>query len=505
MTPRLLWSLAALLLATPASAAPHARPQDLELPWIFADHMVLQCDQPAPIWGCGPPKTRVEVEFGDLRRSTISNASGEWRIDLPPMSRNVRGEELRVRAGSVSRSFGNVVVGEVWLCAGQSNMDFPLHRAVGGDAATRRVVEAGLRLCNRTGNPDGGRRRLSPKDLERITTDDYFTGTWRMGDPNEAQAFSAVGAFFGLELRAVLDGPIGLIDVSVGGSSTEGWVPLHRLAENADLAPLAHDYLNTDLSHPFIRERTRFQLGNWIDAGQPDPAPRHFFEPGFLYAAAIDSLAPFGTRGVLWYQGESNAHRPRIADLLFRLLVDDWRRAWNRPDLPFHFVQLPGMDRPTWPEMREVQAAWLDIPHTAMAVAIDVGDPTDVHPRDKQPVGERLARLARSRVYGHEVAARGPSLLSARSNGGQIELSFAHAEGLRFADGVGAGFEIAGQNGHFYPAVAQLEGTRVVVHAPEVGQPEWVRYAWSPFPACSLFNGAGLPAPPFRTDDFAGR
>jgi sialate O-acetylesterase len=385
-------------------------------------------------------------------------------------------------------------------------MDFPLGRAVGGERAASELSRSThLRLCNRTGSPGGAARRLEPKELEKITVERFFEGTWQVASPEVATRFSAVGFFFGRELSAALEVPVGLIDVSVGGSSTEGWVPLERLAQDPVLAPLAADYLATQLSHPFIRERTTLQLGNWVEAGRPEPRPRHFFEPGFLFESAITTLAPFRVKGVLWYQGEANAHLPQVADQLFRLMVEEWRRVWVRSDLPIHYVQLPGMGRPTWPDFRAVQAGWLDDPDLGMAVAIDVGHPTDVHPKDKQPVGERLARLALAKTYGRDVLAFGPvptSLTSLTRDGDRLRIAFENAEGLRWADDRGpTGFEVAGEDRRFHPARARIQGNRVILSSLEVPRPTRARYAWAPFPEWSLINEAGLPAAPFRTED----
>ena len=489
----------ATLLVVAAALAGLSAPEEptLQLPWVFADHMVLQRDRAVPVWGQAPPGMEVVVAFADEKAKTRSGDDGKWRLELSPLAASSEGRTLRVKAGAKSIALDDLLVGEVLLCAGQSNMDFPLERATGGAEAA--ASDPRLRLCDRNGTIGGQRRRLTAEQYVAIDPASYYAGSWKECDAESAASFSAVGFFFGLELAAELDVPVGLIDVSVGGSSTEGWIPLEVLRSDPALAPLAKDYLASELSHPFIRERTLFQLGDWVDAGRPEPRPRHFFEPGFLFEAAIESLAPFAVRGVLWYQGESNAHLPALADSLFRELVRSWRQAWHDEALPVCFVQLPGMGRPTWPEFREVQAGWLEIPHTAMAVAIDVGHPTDVHPRDKRPVGERLCLAASSSVYGRDVGAKGPICRGWRTDGPRLVIELDHAKGLAWVEGrEGHALEIAGADGRFRPAWAQIVGESLVVEAVEVSEPVAVRYAWSPYPSCSLVNGAGLPAAPFR-------
>lgn len=486
--------VAAFLAGMPAEEEPA-----LQLSWVFADHMVLQRDRAVSVWGEALPGVEVVLTFAGEETRTRCGDDGRWRLELPALAASSGGRTLRVKAGTESITLDDLLVGDVWLCAGQSNMDFALERATGGAEAA--VSIPNLRLCDRNGTIGGQRRRLTTEQYEAIDPATYYVGGWKQCNAESAATFSAVGFFFGRKLADELDVPVGLIDVSVGGSSTEGWIPLEVLRADPALAPLAEDFLASELSHPFIRERTLFQLGDWVDAGRPEPRPRHFFEPGFLWEAANESLAPFSVRGVLWYQGESNAHLPRLADRLFRELVRSWRELWDDEVLPFCFVQLPGMGRPTWPEFREMQARWLEIPRTAMAVAIDVGHPTDVHPRDKSPVGERLCLAALQSVYGRDLEASGPTFRRARTEGTRLILEFDHADGLAWVEGrEGLGLEVAGSDLRYRRGRAQIVGESVVVEAVDVNEPVAARYAWSPYPSCSLVNGVGLPAAPFRVE-----
>ncbi len=503
--------IAIILLAVLTSTS--AAEESLRLPWVFGDHMVLQRGRPVPVWGEAEPGEEVRVSFGPFAAEAKADEQGRWRVDLPAMNASEEGRTLRCKGRSNTVVCRDVLVGDVWLCAGQSNMDFPLSRAEGGDALTDAAEDWWplVRLCNRTGWPGGGRRVLSPEELAAITPDRYYSGDWQPWTPETADAFSAVGCFFANHLLDRGGPPLGLIDVSVGGSSTEGWIPLARLREDPELAPLVEGWLDTHLSHPFIRERTLSQLERWVDAGRPDPRPRHFFEPGFLYEVAIEPLAPFAITGVLWYQGESNAHLPRLADRLFRTMVPAWRRAWANDELPFLFVQLPGLQRIDWPEFREVQAGWEELPRVHMAVTIDAGERGDVHPRDKKPVGERLAILAIVHVNGsRSQPASGPRLLEAIPDGERLVLRFDSHWGLSWGGGHGPiGFEVAGEDRRFHVARAEIDKAsrdsttpRVYLSTPQVSRPLWARYAWAPFPDWSLANDLGLPAAPFRTHDW---
>ncbi len=499
----LLSSLTAALTLALAQAEIEGEPAIL-LPWVIADHMVLQRDRPVPIWGDCTPGATVVVRFGDSEATTRAANDGSWRVDLPAQVASNRPRPLRIAADSEQLQIEDVLVGDVWLCAGQSNMAFPLSRSIGGSEAMADPAPADLlRLCKRSGATGGGAQRFDQKQLDSIHPDRWYSGSWSSPTPDERAAFSAVGYHFGAKLAAELKVPIGLIDLSVGGSTTEGWIDTASLAGNPELQLLLDDYLATSLTHSFIRNRAAKHLETWIESGSPGPRPRHFFEPGFLFEAGVAPLTPFPIRGVIWYQGESNAELPWLADTLFRLLVESWRTAWNDAELPIHFVQLPGMGRDTWPEFREFQRSWQEIPGVSMAVAIDKGHPTNVHPRDKRPVGERLALSALADTYGMDFDARGPEFVDVRKRGAEMEVRFRHAAGLRWAEGrASSGFEMAGADRRFHPAAATIDGDRVVLVSPEVPRPKFARYAWAPFPDCGLENGAGLPAAPFQTGDW---
>jgi len=486
--------LSLLLTAGPLLGSPQQEaPARLELPWVFGDHMVLQRDAPIAVWGRASGGCEVRVRLGEEQRTTRSDEAGLWSVQLDPRPASSAGLELSIEADDGARRFTDVLVGDVWLCAGQSNMDFSLARS----AAPQAGHLPHLRLLDRQGKVGGDARRLRPEELAQLSPATYQSGSWAVAAPESAAGFSAVAHAFGVRLQAELGVPVGLIDVSVGGSTTEGWIPRAQLEAQPDLADLWGDYLRSPRTHPFIRERVAVQLG-----GLPEPgaAARHFFEPGFLYEAALEPLEAFGLCGALWYQGESNAHDPQLADRLFRLMVEAWRARRGGHELPLLFVQLPAMGRATWPRFREVQAGWRELPGLSMAVTIDLGHPTDVHPRRKRPVGERLAGLALADVHSRELEARAPEAEGWRRRGGELILSFPKSSAPVWApEREGLGFEVAGEDLRFYPARARLARNRVHLTSLEVPRPVAARYAWAPVPDWGLVSAQGLPLAPFRT------
>jgi sialate O-acetylesterase len=481
---------------------------DVQLPPIFGHNMVLQAGKPVPVWGRGAPGESVTVVFGGQKRTIRAAADGTWRVELNAMPSNAQARRLTV--GPVS--FTNVVVGEVWLCAGQSNMRWPLERSSGAKAAIAASGLPRIRLHDSHGRIYPHRRKYSLETLKETTVENYYaTEGWRECSPATVSTFSAVAFYFGRKLHGELDVPIGLIHNAVGGVPMETYIPVEVMKADSELGKLLPEWYRNPHYPQWCRERGAYNLSEWL-ADPQGPAPHHSFEPGFLFDAGMRPLAPFAVRGFLWYQGESNATvdgsrgpavAPGVNRRKFSTLIHSWRDAWRDPRLPFYYVQLPGLNR-DWELFREMQSGVdLEIPHTGMAVTIDVGHPTNVHPADKQPVGERLALLALRDTYGRmRRVAEGPRYRDYRLEKARVVVEFDHADvGLRTSDGKALrGFETAGEDRVFVPAVATVEGGTVAVSAPDVPAPVAVRYAWADDPDANLANGAGLPAGPFRTD-----
>lgn len=477
----------------------------------FGDHMVLQREMPVPVWGTAAPGETVTVVFGSARGQATADPRGKWRVTLPPLEACSESGRLVVR-GRNEVTITDVLVGEVWLCAGQSNMLLPLARAQAAAGEIRAANRPLLRLHAIATAATGDRAAYTSEQIRKLSAADFCTGTWAVCTPQTARDFSAVGYFFGARLQADLDVPVGVICAAVGGSPTEAWIRPHALAADRALAPLVRgDWMRNPGLAGWCTERAGQNLARAQRAGEAIPTdglgPNHPFKPGFLWEAGIAPLVPFAIRGIAWYQGESNADSPaRVAQhaRLFPALVSDWRRQWGRADLPFAFVQLPGMNRPDWPAFRETQRlALAELSPAGMAVTIDLGMKNEVHPPDKKPVGERLAGWALADVYGKPAGASGPLPISAAfAASGAVEVRFAHAgAGLRTTDGESPRhFEVAGPDGVFQRAVVRMAGDRVIVEpVAESAAPTQVRYAWLPFPEppVNLVNAAGLPASPF--------
>ncbi|MFQ5503729.1 MAG: sialate O-acetylesterase, partial [Planctomycetota bacterium] len=344
-------------------------------------------------------------------------------------------------------------------------------------------------------------------------------GSWRRCSPASIPDFSAVAYFFGRHLHRELGVPIGLIQSAWGGTPAEAWTSTEALAGTPELAPILERWRKILAGYPEARRRHEQRLAAWKKAPRakrgrrprPPRGPRHQHRPSGLYQGMIHPLTRLRTRGVIWYQGEANASRAYQYRTLFPLMIRDWRRAFGQDRLPFLFVQLANFklrrgDGRSWAELREAQLMTLAFPDTAMAVTIDIGNPADIHPKNKQEVGRRLALAALARVHGRELVFSGPIYRSHRQSGNTIVLEFDHVHGGLATRGspVLEGFEIAGADRKFHPAKARIRGDRVLVRSDKVGKPVAVRYAWADNPVCNLVNEAELPASPFRTDDWPG-
>jgi sialate O-acetylesterase len=510
-----LSGLAALSLAGLLSA-PAAR-AEVRLPAIFGHNMVLQQNLPILVWGTAEPGEKVRVTFAGETAAVEANPEGRWKATLPPMKAGAAPGALTV-AGTNTVVFTNVVVGEVWLCSGQSNMAFT--GANDSEAGTEMPAAnwPSIRLFT---------VHLLDEASERPR--DNVDGSWTPCTPPAMGSFSAVGYFFGRDLHRALNVPIGLINASRGGTPAEGWTRRARMESDPELREsiVLYEKRTNDVEG----EKRKFDavIAKWEreakeakTAGRPEPhRPRWVApadapgRPGNLWNGMVAPLIPFAIRGVTWYQGEANASRADRYARLFPALIQDWRAQWSQGDFPFLFVQLPRLyareplpNDHFWARLREAQLKTLQVTNTGMAVTIDLG-PDDqvpvIHPPYKKEIGQRLALWALHDIYGkREIEPSGPLYDRMTVEGDKVRVSFRSLGGglvSRAADGV-KGFALAGEDRRFVWAEARIDGDTVVVSSPEVKRPVAVRYGWAGNPSVSLFNRAGLPASPFRSDDW---
>jgi sialate O-acetylesterase len=500
--------LTALLLAP--LAAIHAA--DLTFAGIFTDHTVLQRDVAAPVWGWANPNEQVTLAFAGQSKSATADPTGKWLVRLDPMSASTEGRELLVESTIANRKsrITDVVVGDVWLCSGQSNMHFQMSRVENSREEIAAADHPAVRFFT-VGDQFGQGPMADAK------------GAWQPVTPTTAAGCSAVAYYFARDLQRKLGVPIGLMVSSVGGTRIETWMRPETLATIGEASPLIEKWKNMspeefeniattyrayqyqrDKVHPLAVKAAKAQ-GAPVPPEPTMPKLRCHDCPSALHNGMIAPLQPFAIRGAIWYQGESNSGQPAPYEKLLPAMIADWRRVWGE-ELPFLFVQL-APHRNTHPAFREAQhRIWQKTPHTAMVVTTDVGDANDIHPTRKRPVGERLALAALALSYGERLEYSGPVFKSMKVESDRAVISFTHTgEGLMAKGDLLKGFTMAGTDGKFIAATALIAGSTVVVTSDKITKPVAVRYGWAMVPDGNLFNREGLPAVPFRTDAPADR
>ena len=491
---------------------------DVRLPKIFGDHMVLQRDSPLPIWGWAEPGEQVSVEFLGQINSTSANAQGEWKVELLPVKAKAGGPHTLTVTGTNSVKLQDVLVGEVWLCSGQSNMEMGVGLCLNPEAEIAAATHPQIRLFQIPRKLNAEPQKDVEADWHLCTPETIAKGGWG--------GFSAAAYYFGRHLQRELDVPIGLIQAAWGGTRIEPWIPPAGFAA----APAMSDiYEQLQLRNPrsdLYKERLGGVLDEveaWLNAARtarqseaPVPEmptyppellpPNGPQQPAVLYNAMIHPLVPFALRGAIWYQGESNHTEGMLYTEKMKALIEGWRSLWPGGAFPFYYVQIAPFsygDEPLsiLPKFWEAQTAALEIPHTGMVVIHDVGDLDDIHPKNKQEVGRRLALVALAKTYGQELIYSGPLYRSLRIKGDKIHLRFDNGGGgLKTRDGAAPDhFAVIDQErGGFVTANARIVGDEIVVSAPGVENPVAVRFAWHKLAEPNLVNAAGLPAVPFR-------
>ena len=508
MNNKMIWVLILPLMLL----LPQKSQADLQLGSLFTSHMVLQRDMAVPVWGWADPGAKVTVEFADQKKSGSAEASGKWHIELDPLAASLDSKTLRVssegKSGNYSVACDDVLIGEVWICSGQSNMQF----GYGGAPEVKALIPKVKNV-----------RSFEVKRTVAFVEQERCEGQWVDRIPN-----SAVALAFAHEVQVASDVPVGIVLAAWGSTSLEAWMP----AAMADSVP----HFKMLLKEFEENAEAQNQIKSALTGKQPWSRSDDVFmrrQSSIIYNAMMHPLIPYACRGLVWYQGERNTQSMygmveapwysrnsgimKYGEVLTQWMLE-YRTRWGRNDFHFLVAMLPGYgailktspnvpkNHPTahsWAWMRESQLKALDLPNTGVANTVDLGDEKNIHPKDKYPVGQRLALLADRDVLGEKIEAQGPIMTKVENRGKQLIVHFDYAEGLKTADGTSPrAFWICDGVGHWVEADARIEGRTVVLESPEVGKPKYVRYAFSGKPMVNLINAAGLPAYPFRSDTF---
>ena len=476
---------------------------EITLPKIIGSNMVLQSDAPVRIWGQATKGEPVVVSIRNQIKKTKADDNGYWKVMLDPLRATGKPEEMKI-SGSNEIRLENILVGEVWVCSGQSNMEFPLGRGsswrTGVHHYEQEVAEANYPEI----------RLFIVKTAKSDVPLNDCGGEWKMCTPESAKDFSAVGYYYGRYLFLHLHKPVGMVQSAVGGTHAELWTRTEVMAKNTLYDDVFQEYArNISKYNDYLialkkwNEKTDGGKDSTLNLAAPSKVAQPS-KPACLWNGMIEPLLPFTVKGVIWYQGESNDGRAIAYKQVFANMIASWRKEWGLGDFPFYFVQIAAHKDKT-PLLRDSQTqVWQTVRNTGMVVAIDAGDSVNIHPRNKAIIGERLAFWALAKNYGFkDMAYSGPLYQSMKTLGNAIRLTFDHTDGgLVAKDGELRGFYVAGADKVFYPAKAIIRKNRVLVSAPNVSDPLAVRFAWSNFMHPDFYNGKGLPAVPFRTDDW---
>lgn len=488
---------------------------EITMPTMFADHMVLQRGMDVPVWGTTAPNTRVNVSIAGQTAKAKSGEDGKWKAVLEPMEAGGP-YRLRIKARRSVAEISDVLIGDVWVCSGQSNMQWSVKMSKDSDQEIANARHPYIRLFSVT-------RKVAGEPL------DGCEGKWDVCTPESIPEFSAVAYFFGRTVATTLKVPVGLVHTSWGGTPAEAWTSYPSLQANPDCAAILKRWEEALASYPAAKAEYDKAMVEWQKAAdaakaanQPEPkkpgapqGPDSPWRAAGLYNAMIAPVIPYGIKGAIWYQGESNAPRAYQYRSLFPTMISDWRKNWGQGEFPFFFVQLANFmkynDDPSapsaWAELREAQLRTLGLPNTGMATIIDIGEADDIHPKNKQDVGLRLALSSFKTAYGYDWPDQGPMYKSMRTDGIKAIVTFTDTDGGLKNNNAGGplrGFAVAGEDKVFHWADATISGDDVVLSSPNVAKPVAVRYGWADNPICDLYNGFGLPASPFRTDDWPG-
>lgn len=476
----------------------------LSLPPFFGDDMVLQRNRPIHFWGKGQPHSTVVLKLGNTTRETTVEKDSTWSLYLKRHQASSAPMDLLIVNVEERIEFSNILVGDVWLCIGQSNMEWPMEREMYFKNSIEYGKDSLLRFYNPTyAGKNVYNRIFGDSIVSRLTPEAFYKGNWQESDSTSVNTMSAVGYYFGKTIMDAETIPIGLIHLAIGGAPIETFIDRKSFLRNSRFkSKVKGNWLDNDQLPVWVRERGRQNVGGAKNVPQDSLGPNHAFKPGFAYEAGIQPLMRMPIRGIVWYQGESNAQEPeRVEEYgeLQEMMVNAYRRQWKDPDMPFLWAQLSSIDTVHyrsrfWPEFRNEQRKLLDrIQNSGMVVTIDVGARHDVHPTNKKAVGERFARWALSTIYGADEVPSGPLPKKARYKNGNVILTFRYGSGLTTSDGKALrGFSLDGKS----PVRAFIERDRVVIPYPQ--KSNFLYYAWQPWTDANLVNSRQLPASTFK-------
>jgi hypothetical protein len=460
---------------------------------VFGEHMVFQQNKPIEIFGTSAYNDHIRIVCGNHTDHCNADPEGKWKLILPKLP---AGGPYRIQIfvnDKIVVDWKDILIGEVWFCSGQSNMEFKLNQSEKGKAESDQATDDRLRLLNYRAIAATSDVVWDSTTQKRVNKYDYFEGSWQRNSPVEAADFSAIAYYFGKELREKLQVPVGLIEVAVGGAPGESFIDQLAVKSQPQLTNLLYGWFRNERVMEWCRQRAQknCSAGNCL-------MQRHPYMPSYVFDAGIASFQGFQVKGVLWYQGESNADNSELYKIIFPELIGSWRQYWKDPELPFIFAQLSSIQRPGWENFRDNQRKMaLTIPHTAMVVTSDLGDSLNVHPIRKKEVGHRFVLQALKKVYGKNITSDGPMPVKAQLKNSCLEISFDHAGKLKTSDSkLLRELEIAGKDGFFYSAEGKIQGNRIIVNT--INQDiMFVRYGWKPFSRGNLVSQDGLPASTF--------
>jgi len=468
----------------------------LKIASVFSDNMVLQRNQTITVYGTANGGNPIEVTFKKQKKATVANKYGKWKINFPAM---IQGGpyQMTVQSKETTIVLKNILVGDVWFCSGQSNMAFQLQKSENGLVEVKKAMaNSSIRLFNAKAIRETDETAWDSIALAKTNRLEFFSGSWSVCDSVSAKDFSAIAYYFGKNIVREENVPIGLIQVAVGGSPIESWIDRYTLEHDDKVVDVLTNWRKSDFIMPWVRQRANLNLKNTSNAKQ-----RHPYDPSYNFEAGVQSFIEFPIKGVIWYQGESNAHNADLYEHLMPVLVQSWRKAW-KTEFPFYYVQLSSTDRPSWPAFRDTQNRLQNkIPNSGMAISMDYGDSLNVHPIKKKEVADRLALLALHYTYGKSLIANGPKALRAIQKQDAILISFAFAKQLTTADQKElTGFELVNDKGIRIQSKATINRNEVSIPVPKNQKIRTVLYAWKAFSNANLVNEAGLPCSTFKLE-----